>query len=157
MQVEASLAVYLAHGHAGAVDGDEALVEDVVHPLLGDTDADVADVALVVHLGDLPGPDHVTGDVVSSDLVAHLGAALDSDPLANLQGVQRGQVERLLDGVEAHPVAGTRDHRLADALDRHARSWPESLGELLAELDLVGKQVGLPIRPRDFEGSPHDA
>jgi hypothetical protein len=121
------------------------------------TDAEVADVAVVVDLGHLSRPDHVAGNVVSTDLVAHPGAALDGNGGADLERVQGGEVERLLDGIEPYPVARPRDHRLAYAVDRHARTRRETLGELLVELDLIGEKAGLPLHSRDLEGPPCDA
>src|SRR5690606_27584594 len=102
VNLEAPLRRYLAHRQARAVERDEALAQDVLHPLRGDLDGQVELLADVAALHHLARAEHVSEHVVSTELVTHPNRALDTHAPTDCELAERGARERLGDGLEAH-------------------------------------------------------
>jgi hypothetical protein len=135
VQVERALGIGGAHREARAVDRDEALRENVLHPLGRHGHAQIEATALAIDRSDATRAGDVASHFVSTQLVTDAVASLDTHDATDLERAERAALERLRDDLEQHARTVEPGHRETHAVEGDARAELEPLAQRATEVD----------------------
>jgi hypothetical protein len=95
--------------------------------------------------------------LIHSDLVAHTCAAFDRHLAADLEGVERRELQGLPDRVDLDLVPRDLYDGLADPIDADAGASLEPRHQICVEFEHVAREVGFLVDLDDRERSPSDS